>query len=128
MKKDFSAWSKVKVESQLRTSPPTFKEREIWWCRIGVNIGDEEDGKSDNFNRPVLIVRKFNKKIFWGLPLTTQLKDKPHYFKIHFRNKNQCIMLTQLRVWDNKRLMNNMGMLTTEQFRAVKEKIKDLVI
>jgi mRNA interferase MazF len=127
MHKDFENWNKVKVASQLRQGAPTFREREIWWCRLGVNIGDEEDGKGVDFNRPVLILRKFNKRIFWGVPLTTQIKEKFHYHKIYFKDKPQCIMLTQLRLWDNRRLMNNMGMLDKEQFTGIKEKIKDLV-
>ncbi len=126
MKKDFENWHKVKIESQARHSPPTFEEREVWWCRVGVNIGDEEDGKGSNFNRPVLIIRKFNKKIFWGVPLTTQIKEKPHYHKIHFKDQIQCAMLTQLRLWDNKRLMNRMGKLPLEEFKGVKDKIRSL--
>ena len=126
MEKDFVNWQKVKVESQARKNPPTFEEREIWWCRIGVNIGDEEDGKGDNFNRPVLIFRKFNKKIFWGIPLTTQVKEKKHYHKIYFKDKNQCVMLTQLRLLDNKRLMSSMGKLSAERFREIKKKIQEL--
>jgi mRNA interferase MazF len=66
-----------------------FQEREVWWCNIGVNIGDEEDGKSEFFSRPVLIIHKFNKKVFWGIPLTAQVKDNPNYHKIKFRDRVQ---------------------------------------
>lgn len=126
MEKDFTGWHTIKAESQARQNSPTFEEREIWWCRIGVNIGDEEDGKGANFNRPILVFRKFNKKIFWGIPLTTQVKEKKHYHQIHFKDKTQCVMLTQMRLFDNKRLMNNMGKLTAEQFKEIREKIKGM--
>lgn len=116
MEKDFTSWHKVKTEIQTKQSSATFQKRDIWWCRLGVNVGDEEDGKGANFNRPVLVVRKFNKRIFWGLPLTTQIKENPNYHKINFKNKIQCVMLTQLKLLDNKHLMTHMGKITMEQF------------
>lgn len=66
MQEDFEGWHKVKTEIQAKQGAPSYKNREIWWYKVGVNVGDEEDGKGVNFNRPVLVVRKFNKRIFWG--------------------------------------------------------------
>jgi hypothetical protein len=83
--KDFEGWNKLKQGIDKGASVPTFREREIWWCSIGVNIGHETDGKNRFYNRPVLVVRKFNTRIFWGVPLTTQIKDNPFYFQIDFR-------------------------------------------
>ena len=34
----------------------SFKERDIFWVSIGQNIGYEQNGKSDIFSRPVLIL------------------------------------------------------------------------
>lgn len=127
MEKDFTNWHKIKVVSQSRKESPTFQERDIWWSHLGANIGDEEDGKGKNFSRPILIIRKFNKKIFWAVPLTTQLKDKTHYHKVTFKDKVQCIMLTQLKLLDSKRLMNKMGSLSKEQCKEIREKIKYLL-
>lgn len=62
-----------------------FKEREIWWRSIGTNIGTEEDGKNAHFERPVLVLRKFNRDIFLGLPLTSTRKD--HRYHFHYRLK-----------------------------------------
>ena len=41
----------------------------------GKNIGFEQNGKGSNFVRPILVLRKFNSSIFWGLPLTTIKKQ-----------------------------------------------------
>ncbi len=30
------------------------------WCSIGINVGDEEDGKNELYERPVLVIKKFN--------------------------------------------------------------------
>ncbi len=85
--KDFHGWHMLKqnLDNRQGASIPTIKEREIWWCSIGVNVGDEEDGHNELYNRPVLIVRKFNARIFWGVAMTTQMKDDPCYFPCFFR-------------------------------------------
>lgn len=41
MEKDFQGWHQVKEKLDLLKNPPTFQEREIWWCSIGMNIGYE---------------------------------------------------------------------------------------
>jgi mRNA interferase MazF len=127
MEKDFAGWHKLKTELQSKKLPPVFREREIWWCNIGVNIGDEEDGKSEFFSRPVLIIHKFNQKIFWGIPLTTQVKDNPNYHKISFKDKTQCVMLTQLKLFDAKRLTRRIGKITSAQENGVKTALHEII-
>ena len=73
--KNFSKWNKKKIEVENRDIDAlkiNFKNREVWWCSLGENIGYEQDGKGENFERPILILRKFNKHIFLGIPLTTK--------------------------------------------------------
>ena len=91
----------------------------MWWCCVGVNIGHEVDGKSEYYNRPVLVLRKFNKRLFWGLPLSTKIKDNPHYHQIYFNGKHQCVLLTHLRLYDSQRLTDKMGKLPGKQFEAI---------
>ena len=62
MYKDYKIWTPIKREinnSNLR--PFGCKEREIWICNLGENIGFEEDGKGKDYTRPVLILKVFNK-------------------------------------------------------------------
>lgn len=47
---------------------------------MGQNIGFEQNGKGDNFVRPVIILKKFNKNMFFGIPLSTQIKDGKFYY------------------------------------------------
>jgi mRNA interferase MazF len=64
-----------KKESHYKVSPPPlFKERDIWWVSIGVNVGFEEDGKHEKFLRPVLILKKFNKELFLGIPNSDKIQ------------------------------------------------------
>jgi hypothetical protein len=67
MLKDYRKWSPVKAIIHNSGSHPLgYKEREVWWCSVGENIGFEEDGKNELFNRPVLILKIFSKELFWG--------------------------------------------------------------
>ena len=57
MKKDFDNWNNLKKKLDNRGKYPTFKEGGIWWVNIGMNIGNEQCGKSSLFSRPVLILK-----------------------------------------------------------------------
>jgi len=123
--KQFQKWIAKKEQLHNRNSTPHFKHANIYWCGLGENIGDEENGKSELFSRPVLIIRKFNKNLFWGVPLTTKIKDTPYYTKITFQGKEQCAMITHLRLMDAKRLYKRMGELDQVDFQKVKNSIKN---
>lgn len=83
MDKDFKTWHTKKSNIQNNTHVRVyFNEREIWWCSLGANIGYEQDGKGDDFMRPVIILKQFNKEVCWAIPLTTQIKNGRYYFPI----------------------------------------------
>jgi hypothetical protein len=65
MQKDVPGWHRQKEQLHAQHQTPTFQEREIWWCSVGVNVGHEMDGKHQFDNRPVLIVRTFNPQYFF---------------------------------------------------------------
>lgn len=128
MHKDFDGWNIIKqklncVPNQMRL----FSQREIWWCKVGLNVGHEENGKGVDYSRPVLVVKKFNNHIFLGIPLTTQIKEKHYYHRINFKNREQCAMLSQLRLFGSERLMNKMGKLSQEQFDEIRKILKEMM-
>ena len=128
--KDFTGWGKLKekINQNERDKLPTINEREIWWCSIGVNIGDEEDGKNELHHRPVLILKKFNSRIFWGLPLSSKIKKESNYFLITFKGVQQSIMLSHLRLYDAKRLHGlSWGRMPDDQFNNIKKALKKLL-
>ena len=45
--KEFDKWNELKKKLHNSEKPKKFyfREREIWWCSLGLNIGFEEDGK-----------------------------------------------------------------------------------
>jgi len=50
-----------------------------------------------------------------------------YYFPMRFKDREQCVMLSQLRLWDGKRLTHKMGQLPDDQFEAVKQALRRLL-
>lgn len=125
MFKDFLNWHTKKSDIHNDTqSRVYFNEREIWWCSLGLNVGYEQDGKGQDFTRPVIILKQFNKEVFWALPLTTQLKIGKYYFPVDLGDgRARRITLSQLRLVDAKRLRNKFSVLPENQFVALKKAV-----
>lgn len=91
--------------------PPTFNEREVWWCQLGVNIGYEMYGKGEGFTRPVLVLWKHSNRMFLGVPLsTTEPKIKKHV-PIKVNGKRGIARLDQMRTFDSRRLVAKNGLI-----------------
>lgn len=105
-----------------------FKERDIWWASVGVNIGFEEDGKNGNFVRPVLILKKFNREIFLGVPLSTKIKSNKYYLPISVTGKQVSVVISQIRVFSSKRIWNKLAELDKGDFSKVLTEVKNLFI
>ena len=102
-------------------------EREIWWCNLGLNVGYEQDDKNYDFVRPVLIIKRFNKKVVLMVPLSTRIKNNKYYYKFNFNNKVNSVILLQIRLIDTKRLDRRIGTLPMIQFKKITKAIKDLI-
>ena len=130
MDKDFDKWNEIKKATNAFSMLEGFyyRAREVWWCSIGLNVGVETDGKRINFERPVLIVRKFNEDMFWGVPLTAKARHGPFYQKIRHQSGVSWAMLSQLRTFSSKRLLRKVEMISESQFREVQKKLSMLLI
>ena len=129
MSKPYPAWSIKKERADNLEERPNFQNREIWLAATGINIGFEEDGKGENFLRPVVIFRKFNRAIFWALPLTSTLKDSPFNYVFSFNEdgSKSSVLLSQIKLMDAKRLFNKIGTVNKVDFEQIKEKLKALM-
>ena len=127
MVKDFMSWHIAKGKIDKTVKEIYFKEREIWWCSLGLNVGYEQDGKDEDFSRPVLILKQFNLYLFWALPLTTAKKEGKHYFSFEFGDnvEKSSVILSQIRLLDSKRLLRKMGMMGVDDFKKTKNLIKE---
>lgn len=128
MEKDFQTWHTKKAQVDGIAKRPFFHEREIWWCAIGLNIGFEQDGGGKDFLRPVVVYRKFNGEIFWGIPLTRIQKKAKYYFRFVFDKKGQSVaILSQIRLIDARRLYHKVGDMSGHDFSKLNKKFKDLL-
>lgn len=124
----FINWTKLKIRIHISGDINFyFKEREIWYASLGENIGFEENGKNDTFERPVLIFKKFNKNLLWAVPLTSQLKIGAYYYEFGLNNKNSSLILPQLRAISSKRLIRKIGTLSVKDFEETKERIQSFL-
>jgi len=127
----FNEWNEVKKKTQDNQRKLGIKPRDIFWAKIGQNIGSEEYGKNDNFTRPVIIIRKLTHDLFIGIPLTSTLKDNDYFHSFEYTNKSNGLiknsaMILQVRTFSIKRLMNKTGVISKEDFEVVIEKSKKL--
>lgn len=124
MEKNFDKWNIKKQEINIRNELVLFHEREIWWCSVGVNIGYEQDGKNELFERPVLVIKKFNRDVLWVLPLTRSNKQGGYYYSTSIpESSGSVIILSQLRLISSKRLLRKMGMISKVVFKDIIKKI-----
>ncbi len=117
----YDNWNDLKksISEKTRTY---FNKGEIWFVSIGKNIGDEEDGKNSLFERPVVIIRKFNNNIFLGIPLTSQNKDGKFYQKL--QSFKSTAILSQVRLLDAKRLVRKIGKLEHTELESLKNNVR----
>ena len=127
MNKDFKKWHNRKEYIHKNSPQVFFHEREIWWCSLGLNIGFEQDGNGPEFQRPVIILRKFNNDVCWVLPITTKPKTGRYYFPIDLEDKiERRVILSQLRLIDGKRFLDKISTLPEEQFSKLDKAVKAL--
>jgi mRNA interferase MazF len=99
-----------------------YKERDIWICNVGENVGYEEDGKGKEFRRPVLIVKAFGKTLCHIIPLSTTAKRGKFYFPFDGKTgKKSIALLSQSRSIDTARLRKKIGYISKDDFIELKK-------
>jgi mRNA interferase MazF len=120
--KRFLEWIGVKQKLDANDyQPPLVKEGELWWCAIGENVGIETSGKGKNFTRPVIILKKFGRLAFFGIPTTTKKREGTWYVSFTHQDVDETALLSQARMFSYKRLDRKMGELAETDFANVKE-------
>lgn len=123
--KDFDKWTQLKKKINDRKNAPFAQQRDIWWCYFGVNVGAEEDGKNQLFERPVLIIKVLSKTTSRIVPLTSKIKEDSNHFAIKFGKRQGSAILSHMKTIDTKRLSRKLARLDTIQFNLVIERLKD---
>ena len=126
--KSYDKWNNIKKNISLKEQYLTFKVREIYWVKLGQNVGFETDGKGEEFLRPVLVFRKFGKNKFLGIPLTTAKKDDMFHFEFTIKQnkKKNYANLSQIKLVDIKRIKSKLGKIDVDDFNSMKIQMKRL--
>jgi mRNA interferase MazF len=122
----YDKWNEKK--KALRETDIVVRERDIWWCKIGKNVGQEQDGVGENFSRPVLILKKLDSKTCIILPLTTQENMGSWFYELgNINNKRAWVILNQIKLISIYRLYYYIGYIQIEDFAKIKKKLISLL-
>lgn len=127
MKKDFDLWNIQKKKLEDVSSKFFFKEGEVWWCAVGLNIANESCGKGETFRRPIIILKKLSARNFIGIPVSTQKKTGSWFTSISIHGHTQCVLLYQIRMFSTNRFQRRLATLDSNEFLEVKEKLDALL-
>lgn len=118
--KDFNNWNekKIKIDSYKKFKHP--KEREIWWCSIGVNIGTEIYGKGTRYSRPVLVINAEGGQSFVGIPLTSKIKSGKYCCAVRTSEGGlSTALIYQIRNFDKRRLNERICCIDNEEYERI---------
>lgn len=126
--KYFNEWNEVKKQINNSQNPPEPREGEVWFCSLGVNIGREQDGKHKYFERPILVVRRWMKDCFLGVPLSTKIKHGNYYTHIHVQDYLRTVLLIQMKLIDSHRLIRYLTTVSEIDLQKIRMLLADLIV
>lgn len=125
--KNFDTWNTQKKHIEQHIKRKHYHAGDIWWTKLGLNIGYEQDGKNENFERPVLIIKGFNKEVCIIVPLSTIYKNNKFYVFVGIvDNKKAYAIISQVRLIDTKRLINQIGFIHKDNLSKIKKAIQNI--
>jgi mRNA interferase MazF len=128
MEKKFDEWNIDKKAIQKNGLNKLYGVREVWWCALGINIGFEQDGTGESYERPILIMKGFSKQVCLVVPLTTSVKKNPYHISIgKIDGRDAFAIFSQLRLIDTKRLINKVAVVDKVLFEIIKKTVKDML-
>ncbi|HEY1041287.1 MAG TPA: type II toxin-antitoxin system PemK/MazF family toxin [Candidatus Paceibacterota bacterium] len=126
--KEFKMWSRVKMSINEYNHIRRVHERDIWWCSMGVNVGDELDGKGQEFGRPVLVMKQLSARMVLIVPLTSSQSEHKYRLDVGYvKRERSKIILSQIRVVDTRRFMERITILDKKTFGAIQKAARELL-
>ena len=126
---NFEIWNKKKQNLHFNSTFNAYpKIGEVWVAAVGKNIGFEQNGKGYDFQRPVLIIKKFNNHMMWIVPLTSIPKSLDFYYNYtdHDGNKVAAI-LAQLKLMSTKRLYRRSYRISKVEFSRIIKALQNML-
>ncbi|HEX8947214.1 MAG TPA: type II toxin-antitoxin system PemK/MazF family toxin [Candidatus Paceibacterota bacterium] len=125
--KEFDRWNGRKKKIDGKKSLVDFHEREMWWCAIGVNVGSEQHSQSEDFGRPVVVMRRFTRDTFLAVPLTTKVRTAPFRVRFMVNGVENDALVLQMRVYDRRRLLRKVGMVAQDTFAELQKEVASAI-
>jgi len=127
MEKEFDKWNDFKKNLELNKSNILFKEWDIWWTSIWINIWQESCWKWKKFKRPVLVIKKLSSQNCIVIPLSTQIKTWTWFaqYKIHWII--YTALLYQIKMLNIKRFESREWQIHINDFNKIKKRLKNLL-
>lgn len=137
-------WNEFKKIIQTQRKKNQLNKKNVFYgsvgdihsCRLGINIGYEENGKWCLYARPVLIIKKIG-IMYFVVPMTTSEKHNIYH---HILNNTQLnyhksqtpvpvstLILSQVRVVDASRFSHKIATVSLSEMSLIKEKLKTLL-
>ncbi len=127
-KQNLNNWNSVKQITQDNNKKVYFKERDIFWLKVGENIGFEQNGKGNKFQRPVLVLKRYTNDMFLGIPLSTTPREGSFFFQFSFLdNEISTALLVQQKLFSSKRFIKKIGKINKNDFEDLKQKLYKLI-
>ncbi|MDQ7008760.1 MAG: type II toxin-antitoxin system PemK/MazF family toxin [Candidatus Gracilibacteria bacterium] len=125
----FDSWGKVKknIDKKERNNFH-IRPKEVWYVNMGKNIGYESNGKSGNFERPVLVLNRIG-TMFFIISMTTKGKDNKFYYKLdnNYFGKDSFLTFSQFKTIDHKRFIKKIGKINNNDFIEIKKEFKNII-
>jgi mRNA interferase MazF len=127
--KDFKGWCGKKeiIDKQNLAPNLFFLEGEVWWASLGVNVGQEVDGKNESYERPVLIFKKFSDELAWVIPSSSTKKANEYFYPIIYQGKPKILLLLHMKTISSKRLLRPLFRMKEKEFAQIKERVHGLI-
>jgi mRNA-degrading endonuclease toxin of MazEF toxin-antitoxin module len=79
--------------------------------------------KHDNFERPVLVLRKFNRDAVLVVPLTSRPKQNPFHAMFHHEGETFSAVVSQIRLVSTKRLLRRLYRMDSGVFEKIQRTV-----
>lgn len=83
--------------------------------------------KNELFERPVLILKVFNKDIIQIAPLTSKTKSDKNHIEINYQERSGSVILSQIKTISTKRLSRKLCRVNKKQFEKVLDEFRKSV-
>lgn len=126
--KPYDQWNEKKKDIDTKEIMMGLKERDVVFVSMGMNVGFEQNGKGDEFLRPVVVLNVLNRGLFFGVPLTSKQKNGDFFLDMTFESKGETVnstaILVQAKSFSTKRAHYKKGVVEKEVFDMLKEAVQ----